>query len=146
MIQIREWKKSKKKGWEVDIKLRMPDGTWFQERRKAPVAGKTNALRWAQDREAHLLRNGPQEKEVEAPKEIPTLRQFAPRFIDEYARAERQKPSSIDSKQVILNHHLLPSIRGQTAGPNQPGGRPAAQGRVDGQEPKDGEQHLERPR
>ncbi len=50
MIRISEWKKSKKKGWEVDIRLRLPDGTWFQERRKAPVAGKANALRWAQDK------------------------------------------------------------------------------------------------
>ena len=110
MIQVRQWKKNGRQGWEVDINVRMPDGFWFRERRKAPVAGKANATRWAQDREAHLLRNGIPQAEAEAPREVPTLRKFAPRFIEEYARAERQKPSSIDSKQVILNHHLLPRL------------------------------------
>jgi len=36
------------KGWEVDLALRLPDGTPIRERVKAPVTGKSAALRWAQ--------------------------------------------------------------------------------------------------
>jgi hypothetical protein len=33
---------------------------------------------------------------------------FAPRFIEGYAKANRQKASGIDSKESILRIHLLP--------------------------------------
>jgi integrase len=42
------------------------------------------------------------------PAEAPTLREFAPRFIEHYARANRQKPAGITSKLSHLNTHLLP--------------------------------------
>jgi integrase len=42
-------------------------------------------------------------------KEVPTLRQFAPRFLDGHARANRQKPSRIAAKEMILRVHLLPA-------------------------------------
>jgi integrase len=41
-------------------------------------------------------------------KEVPTLTEFAPRFMDGYARANRQKPSGIAAKETILNRHLIP--------------------------------------
>ena len=41
-------------------------------------------------------------------KEVPTLREFAPRFLAEYAEANRQKPSGIASKESILRVHLIP--------------------------------------
>ena len=45
-------------GWEVDLALRLPDGTTIRQRVKAPVTGKSAALRWALDRETRLIRNG----------------------------------------------------------------------------------------
>ena len=42
-------------------------------------------------------------------KEVPTLRAFAPRFLDAHSRANRQKPSGIAAKEMILRVHLLPS-------------------------------------
>jgi integrase len=56
-----------------------------------------------------LLRAGPAIL-VSAPpkKEVETLNQFAPRFIKGYARAERQKASTIATKERVL--HLLPRL------------------------------------
>ena len=38
---------------------------------------------------------------------MPTLNEFGSRFLDGYARANRQKPSGIAAKETILNVHLL---------------------------------------
>jgi len=42
-------------------------------------------------------------------KEVPTLAEFAPRCLDGYARANRQKASGIAAKETILRVHLGPS-------------------------------------
>ena len=42
--------------------------------------------------------------------EVPTLQEFAPRFVDGYARANRQKPSGIAAKETILDVHLIPQL------------------------------------
>ena len=43
-------------------------------------------------------------------KEVPTLEQFAPRFLDLHARANRKKPGGIVSKESILHRHLIPLL------------------------------------
>lgn len=93
-------------GWEVDINLRLPDGRKHRERSKAPVKSRSGALRWGHDRERHLLLHGP----AKPKKEVATLEQFAPRFIDGHAKANRQKPSGIAAKQMILRVHLVPAF------------------------------------
>ncbi len=93
-------------GWEVDITTRLPDGSRRRERCKAPVSSKTAALRWGEDRERHLLQHGvPQRR-----KEVPTLAAFAPRFLDGYARANRQKASGVAAKEMIVRVHLAPAL------------------------------------
>src|SRR5439155_20299628 len=85
--------------------LRLPDGTPFRERKRF-TASKSAAMRWGQERERHLLQHGlPQPK-----KEVPTLEHFAPRFLDGYPRANRQKPSGIAAKETILKVHLVPLL------------------------------------
>jgi hypothetical protein len=44
----------------------------------------------------------PQPKDHQ-PREVPTLETFWPRFVDGYARANRQKPSGIAAKETIGN-------------------------------------------
>jgi hypothetical protein len=44
------------------------------------------------------------------PKEVPTLRALAPRFVDGHARGNRQRPSGIATKERILRVHLLPAL------------------------------------
>ena len=94
-------------GWEVDIRFRLPDGTEVRERTKSPVSGKSASQRWAEDRERVLLLRGkPRPRAEREVKPVTTLNEFAPRFLDGYARANRQKPSGVASKETILRVHL----------------------------------------
>jgi integrase len=93
-------------GWEVDIRLRLPNGSRHRERRVISHSSKSAAQRWGQDRERHLLRHGP----TQAKKEVPTVKEFAPRFLDGHARANRQKPSGIAAKEMIIRVHLAPAL------------------------------------
>ena len=102
-VKVRRYRRG---GWEVDITVLLPDGTRFRERKKATVSSLTGARRWGEARERELLRNGP----ARVRKEVPTLRDFVPRFLEGYARANRQKPSGIAGKETILRVHLVPAL------------------------------------
>ena len=93
-------------GWEVDITIRLPDGSQYRERKRAARFSKSSAQRWAQDRERYLLQHGP----PTANREVTTLEAFAPRFVDGHARANRHKPSGIASSESILKWHLVPTL------------------------------------
>ena len=93
-------------GWEVDITVRLPNGSRRRERAKAPVSSKSAAVRWGEDRERHLLQHGA----PQSGKEVPTLDEFAPRFLDGYARANRQKASGVAAKEMIIRVHLSPTL------------------------------------
>jgi integrase len=98
--------------WEVDIRVQLPHGTAIRERKKAPVSGRAAAERWGQARERVLIRQGKparNNKEVTT-KAMPTLREFAERFIEGHARANREKPSGIAAKESILRVHLIPHL------------------------------------
>lgn len=101
-VRIRPYSKG---GWHVDVIVRLPDGDVVRERKWKQMS-RTAAQRWGEARERHLLVHG----RPVAQKEVPTLAVFAPRFIDEYARANRQKPSGISNKQAALKTHLLPRL------------------------------------
>lgn len=92
----------------MDITVTLPDGERLRERRKAPVTSKSAALRWGLARERELLVRGPAPTAKE--EEVPALAAFAPRFLDGYARANRQKPSGIAAKETILRVHLVPLL------------------------------------
>ena len=94
--------------WEVDIRILLPDGSKLRERREAPAAGKTAALRWAQERERVLLKEGKPRRRRLTIQEVPTLREFAPRFLEGYVRANQHKPSGIAAKEAIMRLHLSP--------------------------------------
>ena len=88
-----------------------PDGTIIRERKKAPASGKAAAQRWAEARERVLLINGkPKRAQKEEVLETPTLREFAPRFVEGYAIANRLKPSGIVGKKSVLKMHLIPQL------------------------------------
>ena len=55
--------------WEVDIRLRLPNGDVIRERRKAPVASRSAARRWGQSREHVLLREGKPKATTRGPEE-----------------------------------------------------------------------------
>jgi hypothetical protein len=124
-------------GWEVDITIRLPDGSQYRERKRASRFSKSAARRWAEDRERYLLQHGP----PTAHKEVPTLEAFAPRFVDGHARANRHKPSGINSMHLrsdrvlcladrspITRDRVIKAIRGaqRVAGIDQGRAHPAA--------------------
>lgn len=95
-------------GWEIDIRVVLPDGTVVRERRKAQQQSESSARRWAEGRERHLLAHGKPKPVREEVRQTLTLREFAPRFLKGYAEANRLKPSGISSKEVAIRVHLLP--------------------------------------
>ncbi len=112
-VKVREWKKNNKVGFEVDIRFTYPDGTPFRRRTKAPVESKSAAKRWGEATERELLVLPTPtflKKQEEERKEVPTLADFGTRFIDEHARANQQKASSIRAKELILKNHLYPAL------------------------------------
>jgi integrase len=108
-------------GWEVDLHVPLPDGTTCRDRKRIKVRSESAARRWADERARHLLQNGkPQrkrkedDKEDSEQKEVPTLAEFAPRFVDQHARAEQLKPSGIAHKETVLRAHLVPRLGKKT--------------------------------
>ena len=98
-------------GWEVDIRVVSPDGTRHKrERKHAPISSRSAVGRWAEARERVLFERLLAPSQDHPRKEVPTLQEFAPRFVDGHARANRQKPSGIASKTMILRLHLIPAF------------------------------------
>jgi integrase len=107
-ITIRPYRKG---GWEVDIRVVTPDGTRrVRERKHAPILSRTAVVRWAAGRERVLFERLLSPPQDHPHKEVPTLQEFAPRFVDGHARANRQKPSGIASKVAILRLYLVPAF------------------------------------
>lgn len=109
-VTIRPYRRG---GWEVDIRVVTPDGTrQLRERKRAPVSSRTAAQRWAEGLERLLFEKlmAPPDRDNSPPTEVPTLRQFASRFIDGHARANRQKPSGVAAKEMIIRVHLAPVL------------------------------------
>lgn len=94
-------------GWQVDVLVFLPDRRRFRERRVIRHS-KSAAQRWGQDRERHILQHGPQHEQQK--KEVPTLAEFAPRFVNGHTRANRHKPSGVASTESILKWHLVPLL------------------------------------
>jgi integrase len=93
------------KAWEVDIIVRTPDGRKMRERTDAPVSSKTAARRWGEIREHQLALNGRPQRRV-----VPTVLEFGPRYVTEYCEANRQKPSTIIQKKLIIGYYLKPRV------------------------------------
>ena len=109
-IKVREWKRGKSMGFEVDIRFTYPDGTPYRRRIKAPVESKSAARRWGEAKERELLiRPSPVflEQQGEKIKEVPTLEAFKRRYMTNYAKANREKASSMHAKERIFENHLL---------------------------------------
>ena len=100
--------------YQADIRITFPDGGVHRERVKASGSTRAAALRWARQREAHLLRHGVQGKdgctddhEIE---HIPTLAEFVPTFRESYIIANRLKPSSRARWEDSLRLFLIPLL------------------------------------
>jgi len=112
MVRVQEWNKSGRKGWEVDIRGRLPDGTKYRERVRSPVSTYAATLRWAQQREAAIvaaaMRAPEPVKEERGP--APTLADFWPRYVAGHVKANMLKPSYTATVDVLYRLHLGPSF------------------------------------
>jgi integrase len=100
-----------KAGWQVDIRFRFPDETIVRERLKSPVTGRNASQRWGEERERFLVKQGPRPSDpTEEVPPAPRLEEFSQRFLEDYARANQQKPSGVEAKRSILRVHILPAL------------------------------------
>ncbi len=97
-------------GWEVDIRVQLPDGSTIRERKKVAASSKQAAERWAVARERVLFTNGKPKPIQTEVKQTPTLKEFASRFLEGYAKANRLKPSGVAAKETVLRVHLVPAF------------------------------------
>ena len=104
-VSVRKYEDGKTKGYEVDVVARLRDGRTKRSRVRLADATKDAAVRWGQQRLTELLLHGGTK-----PKEVPTLAEFETRFVQEFAVANRQKPSTIASKKMILKKYLVPQL------------------------------------
>jgi integrase len=97
----------------VDVTYRYPNGTSERVRKSAEIQN----LRAAKQEEAQILSAlaaGTYSREraakpVHIDTTAPTLAEFAVTFMDTYARVNN-KPSEVESKESILENHLLPVL------------------------------------
>src|SRR6478735_7687730 len=127
-VRVRKYRKG---GWEVDITCRLPNGSRMRERCKAPASSKSAAQRWGEERERHLIVHGP----PQVAKEVPTLRAFAPRFVEGHARANRHRWQRARAAGSPTARPGQPETRR-----DQDGGRAAVEGQAAGEVPEDGQQ------
>jgi integrase len=104
-VSVRKYEDGTTKGYEVDVVARLPDGRTKRNRVRLADATRDAAVRWGQQRLVELLIHGGSK-----PKEVPTLAAFGPRFVEEFAVANRQKPSTIASKKIILKRYIVPLL------------------------------------
>ena len=102
-VKVRPYRRG---GWEVDIRVRLPDGKVHRERTRSSASSRSAALRFGEKREQELLLQGVQKRR----EEVPTLSGFWQRFMDVYVRANRLKPSGIAAKESIGRSHLIPYL------------------------------------
>ena len=79
--------------------------------RKVRISGRPNVnTRQAAEvaERAHIQRAETEAPAIEAPREVPTFKEYAERFMLTYA-AVHNKPSEQTAKQSILDTHLLPA-------------------------------------
>jgi integrase len=105
MVRVKEWKKNGSGGWEVDLRIVLPDGTRHRERVKSPVSSKSGTMTWARQREAEILAQGGPTPKVEKAL-LPTLAAFWPEFMEGYVKANREKHSSVRTRESIYREHF----------------------------------------
>jgi integrase len=107
-VRRRKWRDPStgalKEVWMTDIVFEHADGRKERVRKVAPVQTRRGAEAYERQLRASLLAPLPQRKEV------PTLTAFMTRYMEGHAKANRQKASSINTKQSIFHNHLIPRL------------------------------------
>lgn len=92
--------------YTVDVVVEMPDGSTKRVRKDAPVQTKRDAERFEYEVRRAILDGTYGREEERQP--VPTVAAFKDRFILEYCKANKHKPSGIESKESAFRNYLLP--------------------------------------
>jgi hypothetical protein len=104
--------KRKVDGLEADIRFWLPSGEEKRFREKVPVTGKSNARRWAEEREAELVeaarqaKIAAQQKEVPEVKQVPKVSVFNEQFMT-FSKTNN-RPSTVYAKEWMTRLHIIP--------------------------------------
>ncbi len=96
-------------GWEYHIRMVLPNGRQFEERKKSPFGGKDATHRLAVERAKHVVRESVAPAPA-TPKEVPTVAEFEEKFVT-YSTTNN-KPSTVYAKKWMLRTHLIPFFGG----------------------------------
>lgn len=94
-----------RKHWIVDVNFEHPDGRRERVRKVSPVHTQRGAEQYERELRLALLGGSFGRKEEAL---SPTLEEFEPRFIEDWCKANKQKPSGVESKQSVFRLYLLP--------------------------------------
>ena len=109
-VRHRNWRDAngkRKSKLYIDVTYNYPDGTRTRFRGVSPVQTRRGAERYEREVIADLAGKRTAEEEVNNKKEEVTFRTFAKTFLTDYA-ATNNKPSTVESKEMILRLHLKP--------------------------------------
>ncbi len=90
--------------WMIDVDYMHPDHGRERVRKVSPVQTRRGAEQYERQVRAALLDGTFGKEEVKAP----TLGEFKPRYIDEWCKANKHKPSGIEGKESCLRNYLMP--------------------------------------
>jgi integrase len=102
-FKIRPYKRG---GFEYDLRVELPNGQPYRERKRAPGKTETDAEKHATKRERELIRNGLPDKRGPAPR----LAEFAPEWLKRYSGERRLKIATQSRYASILDAQILPRI------------------------------------
>ena len=102
-VTVRPWRR---RGWDVDIQWRAPDGKRRRERRVLKVTSRSAAQRWGEARERELLIYGSGKK----PKGYPPSKSVRRGSSRAMRWRTGRSPAEIAHKQGILRTHVIPFL------------------------------------
>jgi len=91
---------------EADIRFWLPNGAPGRFREKVPVTGKVNARRWAEEREAELVRIASQAEVPVENREVPRVSVFSEQFMT-FSKTNN-RPSTVYAKEWMMRLHIIP--------------------------------------
>lgn len=94
--------------WLVDVDVELPDGTRKRVRKVSPKQTRRDAEAYEQKLRGAIL-DGRFES-LEGEKQVPSVAEFVPKFIEQHCLAEQLKPSTIVSMRQVLNHRVVPRL------------------------------------
>ena len=106
MVRIVQNRRGSNVGYTAFVHLAIPGQPPYRKSKTLPTRAKAKA--WGDAEEQRVYDEMKSGRLGREPRAVPTLAEFAPRFVNEHARANRHKASGIEDKESILRTHLVP--------------------------------------